>query len=310
MREYPVQRGVRSVLAGMVLGSLAAGPYASAGFQNPGPIPLPPSNPACSVPNALLCNCPVGTSARLNCDVRSAYYSVDYGNENGPYPTKQQAIHGALMASYWMQAQEAVPGQGEWGSMIYRDMYGMWWFTDVQRGIQLPDGSWLTNLHAWDVHRPGTTIGYVEHSHPSLMYDPTGTNNGGPGDDNESDHPMFVIRADDTVWYFPPGSHKAIYYGYISDGQVQTKFTTIGTTGEINFGADPYGIAGNQGKTPEDADYSWITYTVAIVLASTAISTVIFLIAIGALGGASGGNAPPPDITDCSGPFCGFFPHL
>jgi hypothetical protein len=69
---------------------------------------------------------------------------------------------------------------------------------------------------------------------------------------------MFVIRGADTVWYFPPGpsQHAAIYFGYIADGQVQTKFSIISKPGytpggEINYGADPYGIAANQGTTPE-----------------------------------------------------------
>jgi hypothetical protein len=198
-----------------------------------------------------------------------------------------------------------------WGSIICRDRYGEYWYTDPVRGIQLPDGSWYTGLKPWSVMRADSTIDMVEHTHPSGMYDPTGTNNGTEAGDNNSDYKMFVIRADDTIWFFPPQLHKAIYYGVINDGHVETKFTTIGTTGEIDLDADPYGIAANQGTSPSDADYSWIKYGVAIALISTAVSTVVFLIAIGAIGVASGGSGPPPmiDTPPCTGPFC-FFPRL
>jgi hypothetical protein len=113
-------------------------------------------------------------------------YATTYANETGPYPNKLAALKDALMASYWLQAQE-LPTQGEYGSMIYVDRYGQWWFTDPVRGVQLPDGSWYTSLHTWNVVRPDSTVDLVEHSHPKGVYDPTGTANAGPGNDNESD---------------------------------------------------------------------------------------------------------------------------
>src|SRR5690348_12227740 len=198
--------GVFGALVGMVSGSLVFGPAAHAGFQPGTGTGLPPtlkSGPCFDASN-IGCTCPTGTPARLACDDQRAYYAYSDPSEVGPYVSMQAALHDALMASYWNQAAE-LPGEGEWGSMIYKDRYGLYWFTAPIRGVVLPDGSWVTMLNAGSISRPGSTVVASEHTHPKGTYDPTGsgTTNGG---DNQSDHPMFVIKGDDTVWYFPPNT--------------------------------------------------------------------------------------------------------
>jgi hypothetical protein len=307
MRKRFIARGIRGILLGLVVGSLGLGSYASAGFQNP-----PPPGSLCQVAARIDCSCPMGTPAKAACDykaARDAYYAAVGPNEMGPYLTKQTVLHGALMASYWNQAGEAYQ-QGEWGSMIYVDKYGMYWFTAPIRGVQLPDGSWSTTLFPSAITRPGSQVVMVEHTHPHGLWDPTGSDSVDPDGDNQSDYPMMVIRADDTLWYFPPNTQRALYYGLISDGQVQTKYTAIGTTGDIDFTSDPYKIAQVQGKHWYDADYTWIGYAAGITLITSAASTVVVLVLIGAFGD-SGGTRPdsplPPSGGDCGLIPCGMF---
>jgi hypothetical protein len=296
---------VRWIAVGLVLGSLALGPVAGAGFQNP-----PPSQNVCNTAVvAPICTCPTGTPARNLCDYisrRAAYYAASYAGENGPYVTIQEALNAALMASYWYQSAEERT-KGEYGSIIFVDRYGMFWFTDSKKGVQISDGSWSTTLFRSQIRRPETAIAMVEHSHPVGVYDPTGSGTSYDGD-NASDYRMIVIRGDDTLWYFPPNTHSALYYGVIQDGQVVTKYTQIGSgaTNEIDFSKDPYKIAGKGGSS--GGDWSWIDYTVAIALASGVISGTV--LAIIAAAGASTLTMGPGDISTDPGtsPECNLNP--
>ena len=256
--------GVFWALVGIVSGSLILGPAARAGFQPGTGTGLPPtlkSGPCFDASN-IGCTCPAGTPARLACDDQRAYYAYSIPVRFRPYVSMQAALHDALMASYWNQAAE-LPGEGEWGSMIYKDRYGLYWFTAPMRGVVLPDGSWITMLNTGSISRPGSTVVASEHTHPKgTSHDPTGsgTTNGG---DNQSDHPMFVIKGDDTVWYFPPNTERALFDGVISGDCSSNEVHDRQRQPDRPSRRIPYKMAAAS-NTAGSSDFSWVDFATAV----------------------------------------------
>lgn len=209
--------------------------------------------------------------AALDAAQRSLYYSQNYANEGGGDPDVQVVLHAQLAMLWWYQV--AFNGAGEWGSILYRDKYGLYWFTMPYPGYLKADGSWYTPLYGWYILRPESTIVSSSHTHPWGIGDQTGAivNDG----DNLSDWPMFVIREDGGIFVFKPRSHDTKLYGVMEYGNVITKYKTWG---EMLGDTDPYKIAQktNTQSSPQEGGSVWVPAATFLGIAVGVIVLIAF----------------------------------